>query len=67
MNDTRETDKNTYNRYQESCPTSVVPALIARRLEHQRNAYAETLREIHTSGMCGNVVFTRHPELSGDR
>lgn len=36
-------------------------------LERQRDAYAETLREIHDSGMCGNVVLTRHPELSVDR
>jgi hypothetical protein len=39
----------------------------ARSLERQRDAYAETLREIHDSGMCGNVVFIRHPELSEEK
>ena len=39
----------------------------ARSLERQRDAYAETLRGIHDSGMCGNVVFIRHPELSEEK
>lgn len=34
------------------------------RYAHQRDAYAETLREIDLSGMVGNVVRNRHPELA---
>ena len=33
-------------------------------LERQRDAYAETLREIDRSGMVGNAVRNRHPELA---
>ena len=36
---------------------------LCERLERQRNAYAETLRQIATSAVCGNIVRERHPEL----
>ena len=36
-------------------------------LERQRNAYAETLREIDKSGMVGNVIRNRHPELAKEK
>ena len=38
---TPETDRNTYNRHQDSCPTDVVPALICRRIERERDAARE--------------------------
>lgn len=30
----------------------------------QRDAYAETLRQIATSAVCGGIVRERHPELA---
>ena len=32
--------------------------------ERQRDAYAETLREIDESGLIGNTIRNRHPELA---
>ena len=32
--------------------------------ERQRDAYAETLREIDASGLIGNTIRNRHPELA---
>jgi len=36
----------------------------ARRLERERNDYAETLRQIASSAVCGGIVRERHPELA---
>lgn len=36
---------------------------LCRSLERQRDAYAETLRQIATSAVCGGIVRERHPEL----
>ena len=45
-------------------PWSIIK--LARDLERKRDAYAETLREIDRSGMVGNAVRNRHPELAGN-
>jgi hypothetical protein len=38
----------------------------AMEYRRQRDAYAETLREIDRSGMVGNFIHKRHPELAGN-
>jgi hypothetical protein len=48
---TPETDKNTYSRHQESCPKDVVPALICRRLERERDE-ARRLAEKYRNLSC---------------
>lgn len=45
----------------------LVKASFARDLERKRDAYAETLREIDKSGMVGNVIHHRHPELPEEK
>ena len=49
----------------ESIPERVAD-LVARYAEadRQRDAYAKTLREIDESGMIGNTIRNRHPELA---
>ena len=36
---------------------------LSRTLERERNAYAETLRQIASSAQCGGIVRQRHPEV----
>ena len=49
----------------ESIPARVAD-LVTRYAEadRQRDAYAETLREIDLSGLIGNTIRNRHPELA---
>ena len=55
------TDKASFSTVYQG---ELVKASFARDLERQRDAYAETLREIDKSGMVGNVIHNRHPELA---
>ena len=43
---TPKSDKNTYNKHQDNCPTSVVPSLICRQLERELTAAREELAEL---------------------
>ena len=71
MSDTPETTKAWHEclnwchaRDEYHDPHHAALANLAERLERQRDAYAETLREIDKSGMVGNVIHNRHPELA---
>ena len=62
---TPDTDKNTYSRHQEKCPKDVVPALICRRIERERDEARERLTGIE---IVMRAELGGHPdsELWGD-
>ena len=43
MEPTPETDRNTYNSHQDICPADVVPALICRRIERDRDKWKKAI------------------------
>lgn len=70
MSDTPETDKAEYEVRLGRHRRMVVRPELARRLERQRNAYAETLRTIasanersHHEAAFATLIRERHPEL----
>jgi hypothetical protein len=78
---TPKTDKNTYNRHQDSCPQDVVPALICRRLERElAEARAESIRWMSIAegrgrtddegesdcSVCGGCFMILGPEPNDD-
>jgi hypothetical protein len=56
---TPETDRNTYNRHQENCPKDVVPALICRRLERERDEAREALEDLLADGFDHGMTKIR--------
>jgi len=64
---TPETDKNTYSRHQESCPKDVVPALICRRLERERDEARAELSEWRILNGWGGTPEIIHDFIKGQQ
>jgi hypothetical protein len=64
----RDTILRNLSRDPEAVADAVELAVLSKiQAERQRDAYAETLREIDRSGMVGNFIHKRHAELAGNK
>lgn len=59
------TDKNTYRKEQANCPTKVVPALICRRLERERDEAREQIQIAQNKASRLLVSLAEEKEESG--
>jgi hypothetical protein len=64
---TPDTDKNTYSRHQEKCPKDVVPALICRRIERERDEAREELSEWRILNGWGGTPEIIHDFIKGQQ
>ena len=62
MSDTPESDRWLAGYDDNACTLDAHATM--QGIERQRDAYAETLRQIASSAVCGGIVRERHPELA---